>query len=158
MSHDIISGVSMKSKFVLSALAFMLSACFITHSVHAGMNIKADCKINSGVCVREIEQEGIKVIFDINPKPVSPMKELLFSATVTEKGTPVVDASVIVDLTMPGMFMGTNRPALVHTANGKYEGKGIIQTCPHGGKTWMAEVKITRHSKTASVSFIFEVE
>ncbi len=105
-----------------------------------------------------VDKKDIDVVFDIKPKPVSPMKELVFSVTVTEKGSPVTDASVIVDLTMPGMYMGTNRPALIHTANGKYEGRGIIQACPHGGKTWRAEVKITRHNRTYSESFTFEVE
>lgn len=158
MDRDSMEGASVKIRFVLPALFFILSACVITDPVHAGVNVKADCMIRSEACVRVIEQEGIKVIFDINPKPVYPMKELLFIVTMTEKGRPVTDASVIVDLTMPGMFMGINSPALIHTANGRYEGKGIIQTCPHGGKTWMAEVKITRHNKTTSVSYIFEVE
>jgi hypothetical protein len=158
MNRDINAGSSMKSKFILSALAFMLSTCFIAHPVYAGMNVTADCMIKSGACVREIEQEKIKVTFDINPKPVSPMKELIFSVTLAEKGSPVTDASVIVELTMPGMYMGINSPALVHTADGRYEGKGVIQACPHGGKIWMAEVKLTRHNKTVSVSFIFEVE
>ena len=131
---------------------------FVNKGGMALINDKADCMINSGTCIREIEQEGIKVSFDIYPKPVSPMKDLVFSVTVTEKGSPVTDALVIVDLTMPGMFMGTNRPSLIQTADGKYEGKGIIQACSHGGKTWRAEVKITRHNKTYFKSFIFEVE
>ena len=123
-----------------------------------GMNIQTDCLINSGPCVREIEHDGIKVVFDIAPKPVSPMKELVFKVILSDRKGPVTDASVLVDLTMPGMFMGTNRSGLIHTEGGKYEGRGIIQACPHGGRTWMAEVRITRQEKTESVSFTFGVE
>lgn len=122
------------------------------------MTSKTDCLINEGPCSREIEEEGMTVVFDIQPKPVSPMKDLVFMVTLKEEGVPVEDVSVAVDLTMPGMFMGINRPVLVHTVNGIYKGKGIIQACPHGGKIWMAEVKITRQGKTASVDFTFRVE
>lgn len=135
-----------------------MSCCFVVHSAYAGMNVQRDCKISAGPCFKEIEHDGIRVIFDINPKPVSPMKDLVFNVTLTDGKGPVTDASVIVDLTMPGMFMGTNRPVLVHREKGKYEGRGVIQTCPHGGKTWRAEVSITRQGKTASVDFTFGVE
>jgi len=147
-----------KSKLLLVAVYLSLTYCFIIHSAYAGMNIQKDCLISAGPCIKEIEHDGLRVIFDINPKPVSPMKDLVFQVTLTDKAGPVTDAAVIVDLTMPGMFMGTNRPVLVHKENGTYEGKGVIQTCPHGGKTWRAEVSITRQGKTASVNFAFGVE
>ncbi|MBI5665581.1 MAG: FixH family protein [Nitrospirae bacterium] len=105
-----------------------------------------------------VDKKDIDVVFDINPKPVYPMNELVFSVTVTENGSPVTDASVNVDLTMPGMFMGINRPVLKHIKDGRYEGQGILPKCPHGGKKWMAEVTITRHNRTSSVSYPFEVE
>jgi len=117
-----------------------------------------DCSINTGHCIKEIETDSVTVVFDILPKPVSTMQELMYRVILTENGLPVTDASVAVDLTMPGMFMGINRPLLSHTVDGIYEGKGIIQICPHGGKTWRAEVKVTRKERTASVSFTFEVE
>ena len=148
----------MKNKRVLTALWIILSCCIIVQLVYAGMNIEKHCLINSGPCIKEIDHDGIKVVFDIHPKPVSPMKELVFNVTLTDKGNPVTDASVIVDLTMPGMFMGINRPALMHTGSGKYEGRGVIQACPHGGKIWNAEVRIMRQEETATANFIFEVE
>lgn len=131
---------------------------FIVHSACAGMNVQRDCEISAGPCIKETGHDGLRVVFDIKPKPVSPMKDLVFSVTLSDKAGPVTDASVIVDLTMPGMYMGTNRPELIHKENGKYEGRGVIQACPHGGKTWKAEVGITRQGKTASVDFTFGVE
>lgn len=147
----------MKGKLLTAALSLVLLFSFIPDA-SAGMTSKTDCLINEGPCSREIEEEGMTVVFDIQPKPVSPMKDLVFMVTLKEEGVPVEDVSVAVDLTMPGMFMGINRPVLVHTVNGIYKGKGIIQACPHGGKIWMAEVKITRQGKTASVDFTFRVE
>ncbi|RJR20260.1 MAG: hypothetical protein C4581_03510 [Nitrospiraceae bacterium] len=135
----------------------MLS-CFIVDSIFAAMNVQRDCQISAGPCIKEAEHEGLRVVFDIIPKPVSPMRTIVFSVTMTDKNGPVTDASVHVDLTMPGMFMGTNRPALLHKENGRYEGMGVIQTCPHGGKTWRADVGILRQGKTASVGFTFGVE
>lgn len=125
---------------------------------YAGINMQKDCLINTGACIKDIEREGIKVLFDIHPKPVSPMRELIYTVTLADKGRPVTDASVTVDLTMPGMFMGINRPVLAHTVNGTYEGKGVIQPCPHGGKTWMAEVRIMQLNRTVSAGFTFEVK
>jgi hypothetical protein len=122
------------------------------------MDVQTDCLINAGPCTGGIRYQGTKVIFDITPKPVSTMKELVFHVTLTDKEVPVTDALVSVDLTMPGMFMGTNRPELVHSGNGVYEGKGVIPVCPHGGKIWRAEVRITRPGKTSSVSFTFGVD
>lgn len=135
-----------------------VSFCFAAPNAYTGTNNQTDCPINSGPCVRAIEHEGVRVVFDINPKPVSPMKELVFTVTLTDSKGPVADASVSVDLTMPGMFMGINRPDLTHTGGGEYEGRGVIQACPHGGKIWRAEVMITRQGRTASESFTFGVK
>lgn len=148
----------MRSESLLRSLSIVLSFCFIALSAFAGMNIQTDCLINSGPCIGETGYEGTKVIFDITPKPVSTMKELVFHVTLTDKEGPVTDASVSVDLTMPGMFMGTNRPELTHSGDGTYEGKGVIPACPHGGRTWRAEVTITRQEKTSSVNFTFGVD
>lgn len=125
---------------------------------HSGMDKETACLINSGPCISTIEHEGMDVTFEINPKPVVPMKGLIFNVTLKDREGPVTDASVTVDLTMPGMFMGINRAALIHTGDGNYEGQGIIQTCPHGGRTWRADIWITRQDKTASVGFIFGVD
>lgn len=122
------------------------------------MNDQVNCLISAGPCVREIAHDGLTVVFAIDPKPVSAMKDLAFTVNLSDGKGPVTDASVVVDLTMPGMFMGVNRPGLVHTGHGKYEGNGVIQACPHGGRIWMADVRITCQGKTASVRFTFGVE
>jgi hypothetical protein len=59
---------------------------------------------------------------------------------------------------MPGMFMGKNRPALKQVSDGRFEGKGVITTCPSGKKTWQAEVIVARGEKTAVIDFVFKVK
>ncbi len=117
---------------------------------------RTDCDINAGACAKTIEQDT-HAAFDINPKPVKPMSGLLFSLTINEGGKTVTDALVSLNLTMPGMFMGVNRPVLEHVGDGRYEGRGIIPICPHGGTLWKAEVTVKRGSKEAAVSYLFEV-
>ncbi|MBI5741682.1 MAG: FixH family protein [Nitrospirae bacterium] len=104
-----------------------------------------------------LNDKGLHAVFDINPKPVRAMSELVFSMYLEESGRPVTDADITLDLTMPGMFMGINRPVLKHVKDGRYEGKGVIPACPHGGKQWKAEVNIERGGKVETASYTFEV-
>jgi hypothetical protein len=115
------------------------------------------CDIQSGSCLKETG-DGMTVEFDIQPKPVVALSELTFIVNLTRGGMPVTDASVVLDLSMPGMFMGKNQPILKHAKNGRYEGKGVITRCPSGKKTWQADVTVGHDGKTAITSFVFEVK
>ena len=107
---------------------------------------------------REKAGSGWQIRFDVNPKPVKAMSDLVFAVTVKDGNTPVTDAKVNLDLTMPGMFMGVNRPVLKHVKDGRYEGTGILPACPHGRKQWKAEVLAARNGKTAAADYLFEVK
>jgi YtkA-like protein len=116
------------------------------------------CDLQHGPCVRETD-DGTRVEFDIQPKPVIAMSGSLFSVRLFRNGKPVTDASsVILDLSMPGMYMGKNRPALKKTDNGRYEGKGVITRCMSNSKTWQAEISVERKKKISVVVFEFEVQ
>lgn len=115
------------------------------------------CNVQNGSCLEETS-DGMTVEFDIQPKPVSSLSELAFIANLSRSGTPVSDASVVLDLSMPGMYMGKNQPSLKHAKNGRYEWKGIIARCPSGNRMWQAELTITQGSKTTKVDFVFEVK
>lgn len=121
-----------------------------------GENIP-DCDIDKGACIRNISTDNITVTFDIGPKPLKSMSELFFAVTVMKNRMPVKDAVVSVELTMPGMFMGINKPALSHSTNGIYTGKGVIPRCPAGSRIWKAEVFIERKGGVSTVSYVFEV-
>jgi hypothetical protein len=115
------------------------------------------CDIQRGSCIIETG-EGMTIEFDVQPKPVAAMSELTFIVNLSRGGSPVKNASTALDLSMPGMFMGKNRPVLKQVYDGRYEGKGIITKCPSGKKTWQAEVTVEHTGKTAVASFVFEVK
>src|SRR5512143_2025915 len=115
------------------------------------------CNVQIGPCRRETA-DGFSVEFDIMPKPVAAMSDLTFAVTLTRRGAPADDvSSVMLDLSMPGMFMGKNQPVMKKAGAGHYEGKGVIIRCPSGKKTWQAEVTVTRPNRTDAVDFVFEV-
>jgi hypothetical protein len=118
---------------------------------------KTACDIQRSSCFIETD-DGLTIEFDIQPKPVAAMSELTFIVNLSRGVSPLTDASIALDLSMPGMFMGKNRPVLKQVYNGRYEGKGIITKCPSGKKTWQAEVTVKHAGKTAVASFVFEVK
>jgi hypothetical protein len=118
---------------------------------------RTDCDFQHGSCLIETG-EGMTIEFDIQPKPVAAMSDLTFIVNLSRGGSPVTDASTALDLSMPGMFMGNNRPVLKQVYDGRYEGMGIITRCPSGKKTWLAEVTVEHAGKKAVASFVFEVK
>jgi nitrogen fixation protein FixH len=93
----------------------------------------------------------LEVALDISPEPVKAMEELLFSLSV--KGGRLDDI-LLLDLAMPGMYMGGNKVALRKADDGRYYGKGIIPRCPSGKQLWSATIDIPRKGK---VEFLFDV-
>ncbi len=133
---------------------FFYSLMFLTATFAAAA---APCAIQQGACSFTTDS-GMTVEFDIQPKPVRAMSKLDMLVSVKENGKPVTDAFVKLDLTMPGMYMGKNSPDMKHSANGRYEGKGIITRCMSGKKTWQADVIVERGGTRQSASFVFEVQ
>jgi len=99
----------------------------------------------------------MEIVFDIAPKPVTAMSELTFLVTLKKNGVPLTDAAVSLDLSMPGMFMGKNRPLLSHEGQGRYRGKGVITRCASGRKIWKAALAVER-GQTTDAAFVFEVK
>jgi len=149
-----------KNEIVLPAiLLFILFPANVPAMQHNHFDrTETECDINAGPCAATIEHENIRVILDIDPKPVNPMSVLHFSVILKEGDEYITNARVGLDLTMPGMYMGINRPVLSHVGEGSYEGKGVIPVCPHGGKLWKAEVTVQREGRSATANFLFQVK
>lgn len=145
--------ISRRSCAVFASL-FFYSLMFLTATFAPAA---APCAIQQGACSFTTDS-GMTVEFDIQPKPVRAMSKLDMLVSVKENGKPVTDASVKLDLTMPGMYMGKNSPDMKHSANGRYEGKGIITRCMSGRKTWQADVIVERGGTRQAASFVFEVQ
>jgi hypothetical protein len=114
------------------------------------------CDIRHGPCI--LEMDGMTITFDILPKPVRTLSELQFRVTIKRNNTPVTDAAVALDLSMPGMYMGKNRPVLKHLGQGTYQGTGIIPPCTSGKRTWQAKVSVGRGDPAAVARYQFEVQ
>ena len=109
--------------FIVCILSILPVSC------SRGTEQPADCSIDRGSCTKLIGKT--EVIFDISPKPVKVMKELLFSVTV--KSTKI-KAPLLLVLSMPGMYMGRNEVVLKQGPDGTFTGRGIIPRCPAGKK------------------------
>jgi YtkA-like len=144
-----------RAQLILAAVASAAVLFCGPERISASQNTQPDCRIDTGACVRT--SGALSVVLDIAPKPVQSMHELTFTVTVTEKDNPIRDASVIISLSMPGMFMGENVVRLKHRVEGVYEGKGVIVRCPSGKKIWQASVIIKRGEKKTVVNYVLEV-
>ena len=139
--------------FVIS-LCGLAGVCVLkAYCLDKGIN----CAIQQGPCMQDVG-EGLRVLFEVDPRPVKAMNDLKFIITLTRSDIPVTDAAVVLDLSMPGMYMGRNRPALTHVKDGRYEGKGVITRCMSGNKTWKADISVKRQMATDNASFVFEVQ
>jgi hypothetical protein len=133
---------------VFSGLLF-LSYRFSRMRSETETNLRTDCRIHDEACTKSLPN-GL-VTFDINPKPVTVMKDLDF--TVTIQGNRPTDLPHI-DLSMPGMDMGPNRVLLEPAAENVWEGQGVIVHCPSGSRIWKATVTIPG---MGAVEFVFDV-
>ncbi len=120
--------------------------------------VATDCEVDGWPCVKNIG-EGLSVSFDINPKPLKTMSQLLLSVVLKRGDAPVTGATVTVDLSMPGMYMAANRVSLSHKREGLYEGKGVIVRCPSGRRVWRARIAVEEQGKNPTVAdYTFRVE
>jgi hypothetical protein len=105
----------------------------------AGSTVTADTReanIHQGPCT--VMAGNRSVSLNIEPKPVSTMKELTFSVTV--KPCDKLPETLLLDLSMPGMEMGKNQVTLVRKNACLYEGKGIIVKCMSGRTLWQVTI------------------
>ena len=126
-------------------LCFMTAfALFLLYhdDVAADLDRSVDCRIDDGPCRKTIEGTDLTVTFDVSPKPVRPMKDLLFRIDLRGGDAPVTNGKVVLTLSMPGMYMAHNDVMLEHRGEGIYEGGGVIVKCPSGLKLWKAEISL----------------
>ena len=107
--------------------------------------------INNGPCVSELGD--IRASLDITPRPVLAMRELAFRILL--EGASELPPQLVLDLSMPGMFMGENRITLAHSGGGVYEGQGVIPRCPSGKRLWAARLQLP--GLEDAVKYRFEV-
>jgi len=142
---------------VPSVIIGVFLAILFAGTAPAGTRGVIDCDIQNGPCVK-MTASGMQVEFDVAPRPVMAMRELAFYVTLRKQGKPVSGAHLILDLSMPDMFMGNNQPKLKEEQNGRYRGSGVIPLCVTGRKTWKAFIAVAQGGRVEKVSFLFEVQ
>jgi hypothetical protein len=93
-----------------------------------------------------------RVGLTITPQPIRAMKPLNFQVDLQDDGQPKL---VMVDLSMPDMYMGLNQVTMKESRPGIYEGVGIIPVCPTGLTLWQASVIIDNQ---VAGDFFFDVQ
>jgi hypothetical protein len=112
------------------------------------------CAINEGSCTKMAGP--VRVTLDILPKPLKTMSELQFSVSLTRNDKPIDAREVLVEMTMPGMYMGKNVVKLQRDGD-RFTGTGVILRCMSGRKNWHALVRFNQDNKASFVDFDFEV-
>ena len=96
-----------------STLALFASIMMASCTLHASA---VDNSIHEKACSVTVGQRTVTL--NIDPKPVTHMKELTFSVTVTPCDK--LPDTLLLDLSMPGMQMGKNQVTLVKKSNCLY--------------------------------------
>ena len=92
---------------------------------------------------------NLNVTLSMNPQPAA-FSSTKFDITITDdKGAAVSDANVSLDLTMPSMFMPSNKPQAQSLGDGKYQATGRFTM--RGG--WRINVIIDRGGQKQNVYF-----
>ena len=103
-----------------------------------GPAARVDCAISAGPCTSGTGDAT--VILEIGPRPVRSMADLVF--VVSGPAAATSGATGLVDLTMPGMYMGKNEVQLAPDGAGHLTGKGVMVRCPSGHLTWAAAITV----------------
>jgi len=138
--------------FRRTVAALALGASLLSSSIFTTPLIakESECNIHQGPCT--ITSGSHSYTLNIEPKPVSAMKELTFSVTVTPCNR--LSDKLLLDLSMPGMPMGKNQVTLIRKSGCSYEGKGIIVRCMSGRTLWKVTILADEPTNPA---FIFNV-
>jgi len=99
---------------------------------------RVDCAISAGPCAKGSGDAALTL--EITPRPVRSMTDLVF--VVGGPAAATAGAAGVIDLTMPGMFMGKNEVQLRPDGAGHLTGKGVMVRCPSGHLTWSAATTV----------------
>ena len=108
--------------------------------IHVGGGVGEGPHCDPGRTACRAEAGGLAIVLELAPQPPRPLAELHATVRLTRGGAPADDATVAVEITMPGMYMGENRIVLHRDGDGHYAGTGALLRCASGRRDWSAEV------------------
>ena len=132
---------------LLFGIAVLVVFLGVTKVIAAEKGI--NCSIHKGARTQALGAG--EIILEINPKPVTAMKDLVFKVTVKNLSP---SSAPVIDLSMPGMHMGKNKVNLQEVTPDVYQGVGVIVRCPSGRRLWQATVDVP---DVGTAAFRFDV-
>lgn len=109
------------------------------------------CRFEEGPCVKKMNAR--EFILETSPAPPQAFKETTFTLSI--RGAEIKSEEIILDLSMPGMYMGKNQVRLKKSGRNTYTGKGIIPRCPSGKTLWQVGLTLPDGTK---IDFRFHVK
>ena len=141
----------MNSGYYPIALLLLLVFAVSGESIAAGKgHSQINCSIQDGPCIQEVN--GHTVTFEVLPRPVKAMQDLVFKVIID--GDITLSKPPFIELNMPAMDMGLNRVTLKLYEKNAYRGSGVIVRCKSGHRIWRATVNIPGMGKA---DYIFDV-
>lgn len=134
---------------IIFTFVFILLFAALTANMASADASSVNCQAHDGKCSLPIGKETVTL--EINPRPVTAMRDSTFTVTLTGKAP---EQAPFIDLGMPAMKMGPNRVQLKPTGDGTYVGKGIIVRCKSGRRIWFANVVFPG---AGEAKFVFDV-
>lgn len=103
------------------------------------------CDAHTSGCEFEIwdsdsnkEKIIVKGVLNLNPKPVKAMENIEFQLILTENQ--LMEPEILLDLSMPGMYMGDNKVKLKKISNNMYRGYGVFPECMSEHRRWNIKI------------------
>ncbi|WP_263832078.1 hypothetical protein [Sulfurospirillum oryzae] len=116
------------------------------------VSAKASCDLHESAC-QALLSDGSELSLDIEPKSIPLMKPLHF------KVTSAIDLPTIeIKLFATNMNMGLHTIKLTKSAQGVYEGEGMLPTCIVGNMIWQANVILNQSSHSQGAIFSFKTD
>ncbi len=100
------------------------------------------CDVHSSVCNFELElkdKSRVSASLDLSPKPVYAMKDIEFTLQLKPE---IPEAHIMLDLTMPAMYMGENKVEMKEISSGVFKAKSVFAECTTDDRLWNIEVMI----------------
>ena len=143
---------------LLVASAWVLAERYLDTGTPDGITIvqPADCDLNAGPCTAK-HPAGGEIVLDITPRPVPMLRPLRLVLELDSAARASLDGPDALDLDLAGveMYMGFQRPRLLHAGDGRFEGETTLPICTTEAMTWAATVMPADQPDAARVQFRF---